>query len=219
DTGDLGDIFEQMFGGRAGSQRQRSTAGGPFGAQARPQKGQDIEHTITVPFEKATSGGTVSLRLAGGPAGTQTVDVRIPKGVAEGAKLRLRGKGAPSSTGGEPGDLILTVKVAAHPYFKRQGLDLYVDVPVSIDEAVFGTTIDVPTLAGKVGLKIPPGTGSGRKLRLRGRGIENTKGDTGDLYAVVQVDVPKELTDDQRELLEQIKDKLPNPRKHLPWHT
>jgi len=149
--------------------------------------------------------------------GTETIDVKIPKGLTDGAKLRLRGRGQPSPTGGSRGDLMLTVRVAEHPYYRRDGLNLYVDVPISIDEAVFGTTVQVPTLEGKASLKIPAGTSSNRKLRLRGAGIENEKGQKGDLYAVSRIDVPDELTDEQREAFEPLRGNLPDPRRNVSW--
>jgi curved DNA-binding protein len=110
-----------------------------------------------------------------------------------------------------------TVRVAEHPYYRRDGLNLYVDVPISIDEAVFGTTVQVPTLEGKASLKIPAGTSSNRKLRLRGAGIENEKGQKGDLYAVSRIDVPDELTDEQREAFEPLRGNLPDPRRNVSW--
>jgi DnaJ-class molecular chaperone len=225
DAGQFGDLFEQMFGG------QRRGFGGPRGGRSAgfggmggmgggggggPLKGEDLEHTITVPFDVAAGGGTITMQLSG-PGGSQTIDVKIPKAVAEGARLRVRGKGHPSATGGATGDLILTVKIAEHPYFRREGIDLYVDVPISIDEAVFGATVEVPTLDGKAKLKVPPGTGGGRKLRLRGAGLESTKGAKGDLYAVLHIDVPAKLTDEQRAALESLRGQLPDPRRDVKW--
>jgi DnaJ-class molecular chaperone len=194
-------------GAAPGSAGMGGMGGGGGGG---PLKGEDLEHTITVPFDVAAGGGTITMQLSG-PAGSQTIDVKIPKAVAEGARLRVRGKGHPSATGGATGDLILTVKIAEHPYFRREGMDLYVDVPISIDEAVFGATVEVPTLDGKAKLKVPPGTGGGRKLRLRGAGLESTKGAKGDLYAVLRIDVPAKLTDEQRAALESLRGNLPRP--------
>ena len=205
------DLFSQFFGG-----------GGGFGARSagRTQRahtrGQDFEHQVTVPFDTAARGGTVSLRLNTG-GGTQTIDVKVPKGTADGNKLRVRGKGHPSPTGGKSGDLILTVKVAPHPWFRRNGLNLEVDLPISITEAAFGAGIDVPTLNGRATLKVPAGSGGGRKLRLRGAGVEDAKGNKGDLYAVLRIDVPANLTDEQRELFEKLQSKLPNPRRDVKW--
>jgi DnaJ-class molecular chaperone len=115
--------------------------------------------------------------------------------------------------GGPPGDLILTIRVEPHAYFRREGLDLLVDVPVSLDEAVFGATVDVPTFNGLVSLKIPAGTSSGQKLRLRNRGLADAKGNTGDLLAVVSIQIPKDLTEAQRQTLASLKGQFPNPRR------
>jgi DnaJ-class molecular chaperone len=173
---------------------------------------------VTISFDRAVKGGTLTLRLTDAMGEAQTIDVKIPKGVADGAKLRIRGKGHPSHNGGPTGDLILTVRIGEHARFRRQGLDLYVDVPISVDEAVFGSTVAVTTpMDTKVNLKIPPGSSGGQKLRLRGAGIENSQGDKGDLYAVLQVAIPKDLSDEQRRLFEGLRGKLPDPRKDLGW--
>lgn len=218
----LGDIFSQFFGGGGGSDRGFGGAGarqrGPGMGAGRAIKGEDYHHLVTVPFDTAARGGTVSLTLSGAGNGRQTIDVKVPRGAADGAKLRVKGKGQPSPTGGQPGDLILSINVADHPWFERKGLDLYVDVPISIDEAVFGGSVEVPTLEGKrATLKVPPRTGGGKRLRLRGAGIENTKGEEGDLYAVLRIDVPSDLSDEQRASLEALRGKLPDPRKDVPW--
>jgi len=228
---DLGSLFDQFFGG--GAARGHGQPGGQQGgfgfnfgggggggrrshARAEPVKGQDMTHSVTIPFQQAATGGSINLTMKG-PAGDQKIEVKIPKGVADGAKLRIKGRGQPSPQGGPPGDLIITVKVAAHPFFTRKGLDLYVDVPISVDEAVFGATVEVPTLSGKADLKIPPGASSGSKLRLRGAGLEDTRGNKGDIYTVIQIDVPKQLSDEQRELLESLKGQLPDARRNVKW--
>jgi len=210
DAEGMEDLFSQFFGGGGFGGRRAGT-------RQRPSvRGQDFEHSITVPFDTAARGGTVSLRLtiSGKP---QTIDVKVPKGTADNARMRVRGKGHPSPTGGQAGDLILTVHVADHPYFRRDGLDLEVDVPISITEAAFGGEVEVPTLKGKATLKIPAGSGGGRKLRLRGAGIEDTKGGKGDLYAILRIDVPAKLTDEQRDLLEQLQPTLADPRRDVAW--
>ena len=143
--------------------------------------------------------------------------MRIPAGVADGQKIKLRGKGHPSPDGGEPGDLILTVHVRKHPVFERDGLNLRVTVPVTFAEATLGATIQVPTLGGDpVKLRVAPGTPSGRVLRVKGRGVETSKG-TGDLLAVVQVAVPSHLSKEAEEKLHEFDGLLPaeNPREEL----
>lgn len=226
---DMNSIFDQFFGGKQGPSpdafsgfRQRAGAGGPPphpGAHAGPTKGKDLHHTETIAFALAATGGTLPLRLSS-PDGSQTIDVKIPAGIADGGKLRVRGKGhlAPgSATAGRPGDLIVTIKVAKHPYFRREGLDLYVDVPIGIDEAIFGGSVGVPTLEGRATLKVPPNTAGGRKLRVRRAGLKNPKGDIGDLYAVLRITPPKNLTDEQRAVLEPLRGKLGNPREDVKW--
>jgi DnaJ-class molecular chaperone len=218
------DLFSQFFGGggaRGGPQGGRGPGGmGGMGGggQPRPRKGQDLHHTVTVTFDTAVHGGTTSLRLqgAGGSGGSESVDVRVPMAVESGAKLRLRGRGHPSPNGGPAGDLILTINVTNHPWFTRKGLDLYVDVPISIDEAVFGAEVEIPTLNGRGHLKIPAGATTGQKLRLRDAGLADGKGNQGNLYVVLKVDVP-ELSDEQKELFEGLKGKLPDARRDVVW--
>jgi molecular chaperone DnaJ len=144
------------------------------------------------------------------------VKVRIPAGVADGATIRLKGRGGPGRNGGPPGDLFVTVHVAADPLFARRGRDLTVTVPVTFPEAALGTKIKVPTLAGKpVTIKVPAGTSSGTVLRVRGRGIETRKGQ-GDLLVTVEVAVPGELNDEQRQAVEAFASATEgSPREHL----
>jgi len=146
------DIFGSMFGGQFGG-------GGASGFSRGPQKGRDQTAQVTLDFDTAIHGDTVQLERAGG----RPLSVKIPAGVADGQKIRLRGKGEQSMTGGEPGDLVLTVTVRPHPVFTRDGLDLRLDVPVTFHEAALGATIEVPTLGGDVvKLRVAPGTPSGR---------------------------------------------------------
>lgn len=203
----LDDVFAQFFGGGGPGMGSRGRAGRQR-AQAPPEPGADITHELSVPFMTAAKGGSIRLRVA-----DQTLDVRIPPAMPDGGKLRLRGKGLPSYQGGPQGDLLLTVHVDPHPYFRRDGMDLLLEVPLAMDEAVFGTEVSIPTLEGHATIKVPPGTGSGKKLRLKGAGLADAKGTKGDLYAVVKVDVPTALSDEQKKILEPIKGKLPNPRK------
>lgn len=224
-AGGFEDVFGDMFGGGAGpgSFRTSSGAGGPdlsdlFGAfagggfggaqgfggpqgfgggygQPRPTKGADRTATTTISFRGAVEGTTVSLRAADG----ETVEVRIPKGIRDGQKVRARGKGSPGTAG--RGDLMVTVQVREHPFFQRDGDDLRVQVPVAFDEAALGATVEVPTLAGPVKVKVPAGSQSGRVLRLKGRGVASAK-HTGDLLVELQVAVPAELSDEARAAVE-----------------
>jgi DnaJ-class molecular chaperone len=228
DPADLGTIFEEMFGGRgagvsagpasgAGSGFGRSPfgGGGSTSAGAAP-RGADRHHKITVTFLTALRGGTEQVRL-GGPNRDQTIEVKIPAGIESGAKLRIRGRGGATAPGASPGDLILTIEVGGHPYLRREGMDLLVDVPITFTEAALGTSIDVPLIEGTARVKIPPGTSSGSKLRLKDKGIKAADGRQGDLYAVIQIAAPKDLSPEQRQLLVELGAELQNPRDSAPW--
>ncbi len=136
---------------------------------------------------------------------TSRVDVKIPKGIQDGQKLRLEGLGETGAGGGPAGDLLLEVHVASHPSFDRKGRDIYGEAEVSMVEAALGTEVDVPTLHGTVSVKVPPGTQPGQKLRLRGHGMETSDGRKGDHYVQVKVNIPQKLTDEQKELLERLR--------------
>lgn len=201
------DIFSGMFGGGRFGQ-----ASGGYRGYGAPSKGQDLHASTTLDFVTATHGEQITLEIDGKP-----VKVKIPAGVADGQKVKLRGKGRPSPDGGDAGDLVLTVNVRKHPVFERDGLNLRVNVPVTFVEAALGATIEVPTLGGApVKLKVAPGTPSGRVLRVKGRGIHSSKGQ-GDLLAVVQVAVPSHLTADAEAKLKAFAAELPdeNPRTDL----
>ncbi|WP_432564893.1 DnaJ C-terminal domain-containing protein [Kineococcus sp. SYSU DK003] len=187
------------FGGAPGG-----FGGAPGGTQA-PPRGQDLEASARVSFRDALDGKTVSLRVPdprGGPA--RTVNARLPQGVRDGQKVRLRGKGLPGA-GGQAGDLLVTVNVEPHPVFRRDGDDLRMTLPVSFDEAVLGATVDVPTLDGAtVRVKVPAGTPSGRSLRLKGRGVKRSRStdERGDLFVTIEVVVPQRVDGAVREAVE-----------------
>ena len=207
-AGGFEDIFGGLFGGGGGFPGGAST-----GFRGGPQKGRDRTAEVSLEFMTAVSGDTVTLERQGG----RPLTVKVPAGVADGQKIRLKGKGEASMTGGEPGDLVLTVRVRPHPVFERDGLNLRVDVPVTFVEAALGATIEVPTLGGEpVRLKVAPGTPSGRVLRVKGRGVTSSKG-TGDLLATVQVAVPSHLSAEAQKKLEAFAKTLPdeNPRDDL----
>ncbi|MDR1152800.1 MAG: DnaJ domain-containing protein [Bifidobacteriaceae bacterium] len=191
--GGMGGAGGGGFGGPGGFGR----AGSGFGGAGSSRSGRDIPASVTLPFRQATEGSTVSLKV-----GARTVNARIPAGVADGAKIRIKGKGEPSPSGGEPGDIILTVHVTPHPVFTLDGANLRLTVPVTFVEAALGARIDVPTLDGhKVSVKVPAGTPSGRILRVKGRGVATTK-TTGNLLVTVQVVVPAKLTGDAKAAVE-----------------
>lgn len=202
---DLGDLFGGgggFFGG----------LGDLFGRGARPpQAGTDLETEVSLSFHEAVSGTTRTLRTDTG----REVQVRIPAGVNDGARIRVKGKGSPGAAGGPNGDLYVRVRAASHPVFGRSGADLRLDVPITIAEAALGANITVPTLDGSVTLKIPEGTQSGKRFKVTGRGVTTPKR-TGDLIVTVRVAVPTDLDDEQRALLEKLAAHEPeNPRDHL----
>lgn len=211
---DFDDIFS-MFnqgGGSFGSGRFGQTSGGYRGFGG-PQKGADVTARTTIDFVTAAQGETITLQAEDG----KPFKVKLPAGVADGQKIRLRGRGRPSPDGGEPGDIVVQVKVRQHPVFGRDGLNLRVIVPVTFTEATLGATIEVPTLGGDaVKLRVAPGTPSGRVLRVKGRGITSSKG-AGDLLAELQVAVPSHLDDAAREALLAFQAAEPkeNPRGEL----
>jgi molecular chaperone DnaJ len=207
-SGGFDDIFSGMFGQGGFGQ---STGG--FRGAGGPTKGRDQTAGTTLDFLTAINGDTVRLQ----PAEGKPISVKIPAGVSDGQKIRLKGKGEPSFDGGPAGDLTLTVTVRRHPVFERDRLNLRVDVPVTFTEATLGATIEVPTLGGDpVKLRVAAGTPSGRVLRVKGRGVTTDKG-VGDLLATVQVAVPAHLTTDAREALEKFASLQPdeNPRADL----
>jgi molecular chaperone DnaJ len=204
--------FDDMFGGMFGGGRFGQTSGG-FRGYGGPTKGADLAASTTLDFITAINGDTISLQ----PSSGKPIRVKIPAGVDDGQKIRLKGKGERSLDGGAAGDLVLTITVRKHPVFERDGLNLRVDVPVTFVEATLGATIEVPTLGGEpVRLRVAAGTPSGRVLRVKGRGVTTTKG-TGDLLATVQVAVPSHLTDAARTHLEAFAEAMPeeNPRDEL----
>lgn len=219
---DIGSIFEEIFGvsgsrGGFGVRSPYDTASASHArARSKPFKGRDIEHDVTVSFEEAIRGGTQSIKVLRGGT-TQTIEVTIPAGVAEGAKLRVRGAGAPSTGGGSPGDLILNIRIRPDEVFRREGQDLILDLPLTITEATLGATVNVPTLDKRVSLKVPAGTQSGQRLRVKGHGVRTADGKAGDLYAVVKIVPPKQLSGEDRAALERMGERLPRVRTGPQW--
>ncbi|MCB2413638.1 DnaJ domain-containing protein [Demequina sp. TTPB684] len=198
-----GQGFEDVFGGMFGGGPTRGQGfedilGGLFGGRGRgPQRGADLAAATEVTFRQATQGATVTLGIDG-----QRVSTRLPVGVADGQKIRIRGKGRPGAGGGPAGDVILTVHVGKHPVFTADGRNLRMNLPVSFDEAVLGATVEVPTLTGeRVKVKIAPGTSSGATLRVKGKGLVAKDG-VGDLLVRVEVAVPSKLSKAAKEALQ-----------------
>ena len=209
---DFGDIFDQIFGARDPAAAGR--AGARPGRTAAPQRGSDVEHPVTLTFEQAARGTALPLQI-NRDGRLETIDVKIPAGVKDGSRVRIRGKGQQSN--GEPGDLFIITKVTPHPYFRREGLDILLDLPLSLYESLLGTKVEVPTLEGPVTLTIPPGTSSHAKLRIKGRGIHRG-GEQGDQFVITKVVNPKTLDDEDRELIRKLQAKHPvNPRDDVRW--
>ena len=211
---DISDILSQMFGGGA-AQRAGAPPGGfdAYGAPRGPRKGRDVEASTKLAFRDAVEGATVTLRTADG----ETITTRIPPGVKDGQTIRLPGKGERGDPASPRGDLLLKVGVEKHPVFGREGNNLTIDLPVTFTEAALGATVSVPTIDGStVKVRIPPGTPSGRVLRVKGRGVK-TRGSHGDLLVKVLVTVPKHLSPELRTSLEKLRDELAaeDPRAEL----
>lgn len=220
------DDFESIFGEAFGGRSRRGGGFGGFGGfggggggPAGPTKGRDLEHDLEIGFATAAFGGSERLRTTDASGEANEIDVKIPAGIKDDATLRIRGKGLPGQHGGPDGDLLLKVRIGRHPWFRRDGLDLEVSVPITIVEATLGAEVQVPLLRGTATLKIPPGVHGGARLRLKGKGIEDPKGRQGDLYAVLEILAPMsdELTEEDRAALEDLGRRLPNPRLETAW--
>jgi len=215
---DVEDLLSQIFGGGAQGGRVQfnfgrggNAARDIFGRRA-PQRGRDVETEVTLAFEEAAAGAERKVRTLNG----RDVTVRIPAGVRDGGRIRVRARGEQGEQGAESGDLYVRVKVAPHKFFGRKDSDLLLTLPVTFPEAALGSEVKVPTLNGPVTLKIPAGTSSGKTFRIRGRGIGKPDGSTGDLLATVQVAVPHKLSKKEAELVRELAEtKDESPRKHL----
>ena len=209
--GGIDEILREAFGTFAGGARRRArTQFGPedFGVSAR---GQDVTAEITITLADAAKGTTQRVRL---PTGKE-VDVKIPPGLADGQQIRLKGQGFPGIGAGAAGDALITVHIAPHPFFKPEGADLRVEVPITLYEAVLGGKVRVPTLDGAIELAVPPGTSSGRTFRVRGKGLPS-KGGHGDLYATVRIVLPTIKDPELEALMRKWRDSMPyDPRKDM----
>jgi curved DNA-binding protein len=194
---DLSDLFESF--GRGFQRREFKIPG------------EDYEVTVPLALEELARGVEREFKI-----GERSLRARIPRGATDGERLRLRGKGGPGANGGPPGDLYLTISVLPHLLFRPNGHDLDLDVPVAPWEAALGAQIEIPTLAGEVAMKLPPGSKSGQKLRLAGKGLPKPGGGAGDLYAVIGVALPGSLTERERQLYEELRDASRfDPRRHF----
>lgn len=211
----FGDIFSDFFSGRT-----RPGAGGPgsAGAGRGPARGRgaDLRYTLNISFEEAAVGveKTISfIRQRTGKEENARLQVTVPAGVKVGQRLKLRGEGDASPSGGGVGDLYVIINISEHPLFKRVENDIHLDLPISFIDAILGTTAEIPTLTGKASLKIPAGTHSGQLFRLKGKGFAPVSGSaTGDMLVRIAIDVPSELSDEQRDQLKKFASGLkPSP--------
>lgn len=206
--GGFADIFSHLGGGRAsGSRRRRGRA-----------RGSDVESQLEIPFTTAITGGQVQLSVQRGSGKVDEINVKIPAGIDEGQKIRLRGQGEPGGDGGTSGDLLIAVHIAAHPFFRRRGDDLEVRLPVTLAEAAEGAKVEVPTPRGTVALRVPPGTSSGTRLRIKGHGVARNGKTPGDLYAEIAIMLPRPLDASDLEKIKDICQRHPlSPRGELRW--
>ena len=201
----FGDIFSDVFGA------QRRGPGGPK-ASARA-RGADLKYTLNIIYEEAALGceKTISfVRHRAGKEDSAKLSVSVPAGVKPGQRLKLTGEGDSATAGGAVGDLYVIINVLEHPLFKRVENDVYLDLPINFVDATLGVTVDVPTLTGRASLKVPPGTPSGQIFRLRNKGFSSVSGsETGDMLVKVQIDVPRELSETEKDSLRRFSDLLP----------
>ena len=181
------DIFKQFSGGRA------------RGRRGTPQRGSDLQHELEIPFRTAILGGEMALQVRRPNGKTESITVKVPAGIEDGKKIRLREQGEADPAGGPAGDLLITVHVASHPFFQRRQNDLIVTVPVTLAEAALGAKVDVPTPKGTLTLTVPAGSSGGRRLRVKGHGVAPSKGPAGDLFAELRIILPKQYDEEAME--------------------
>jgi curved DNA-binding protein len=162
--------------------------------------GEDYEVAVRLTLEEAYRGAERAVQLDG-----RSFTARIPRGATDGQRLRLRGKGGPGANGGPPGDLYLQIHLEPHPLFRASGHDLDLDVPLAPWEAALGAQVEIPTMEGRVTVRVPPGSKAGQKLRLAGKGLPKPGGGAGDLYAVLEIAMPATLTDREKQLFEELR--------------
>jgi curved DNA-binding protein len=216
------DFFEQFFGGRGDFGGYQDVPGGGRRGRAtatEPMRGQDIEGDILVTLDEAMHGSvrTISFQRVNRVTGKTTTEnfrVRVPVGVQEAQLIRVPSKGEEGVNGGAPGDLYLRVRFAQHPEFRVKGSDLYYDLELAPWEAVLGTTVAIPALDGSVSVRVPAGANSGQQLRVRGKGLPNGASGRGDVYALITIQMPNSVTEEERKLWQQLADKSTfNPRR------
>ena len=214
DMGEFSDFFEMLFGQQFGGRSQRGAPSNMWGAgEEFPAQGQDHEAEIAITLEEACHGSTKNISLqttnqdprARTQAQTKTYQVKIPAGISEGARIRLAGQGGTGPGGGAAGDLYLTIHIAPHPIFRVEGSNLEIDCLLAPWEAALGAKVSIPTLQGQAFITIPPGTESGQRLRLRGKGLPQKRGlEPGDLVAIIRIVVPKQMSAREKSLFEEL---------------
>jgi DnaJ-class molecular chaperone len=222
---DLNDVFgggggDEGAGGFADLFKQFRRGGGAGGGRrsAPAERGGDLKHEMTIPFATAIKGGEAAVSVQRADGNLETITIKIPAGIDDGKRIRVRGQGEPGEGGAPPGDILVTIRTSPHPFFRRTGNRLDVRVPVTLAEAAQGAKIDVPTPWGTIALSIPPGTSSGKRLRIKGHGVRPKNGEHGDLFAEIQIVLPAELTEEQRKTLAEISARHPqHPRAELRW--
>lgn len=225
--GGFEEILKQVFGanaaqGAGSAGPGRGFPGGGFRGRQRqssPIKGEDLHQSITIPFATAVLGGKHQLAIKRGDEKVENLTVTIPAGISDGKKIRLRGQGYPSPNQGPDGDMLVTVQVAPHPAYERSGENLLVELPISIFEAINGSKIDLPTPHGEVTITVPPGSSSGKRLRLKGMGIKKSNGAATDLMVELKIIVPEDLNESQKESLQAFYDSIEHPplRSGITW--
>ena len=218
---DLGDLFGGGTRGQGGGFedifRQFGGGGSPRGRG--PIRGDNLEYEITVPFRTAIQGGQAHLTVQRPGGKTESITVKIPPGIEDLKKIRLTGQGDPSPNGGPAGDLMIRVKVAAHPLYRRQGNNLLLTVPITLAEAALGAKIDLPTPNGTLTISVPSGSSSGKKLRLKGQGVEPTRGNPGDLIVELQIALPNSYDEEMKKTIETLQQQFAQDdlRDDLNW--
>jgi len=186
---DIGDIFEGLFGGRPGGGMGAGMGGGRRPSPPPPRKGANVQYRLRVPFAEAAALKPQRITLADG----KTIDLKLPAGVEDGTQMRLSGKGEPGPAGS--GDALVTIVVEPHAYFRRDGDDVRLELPITLDEAVQGAKVKVPTVDGAVMLTVAPGSGSGKVLRLKGKGFTRKGGGRGDQLVALEIELPDDVTE------------------------
>ncbi len=216
DLGDFSDFFQTLFGGGGGGGfSAEDLFRGHAGRRSRVAPGADLESELEVTLADAYRGTERAIEIKDDHGKSRRLTVKIPAGVRDGQRIRLAGQGGAGANGGPRGDLYLKARVRPNPLFARDGDDLRMDLPVAMHEALLGAEVTVPTLKGRVSLRIPPETQNGRTIRLAGQGMPRATGGSGDLFVTVKVVLPTKLSDDERESIRKIGERQEDPRRHL----